>query len=163
MKVLKLFFFKKKKSSNALRKCTFLCAAVFSFLWNRGPSRNGSSWTHPDLRNLCIRVCALWRAFTAVLLASLSEGFSRAEDSIGNEELQQVSETIYKSDSNRAEESDIQLDKQHFTSKTKNEGDQSPKPWVPHHPDLWLTYAMLEYCDSNLYITTCIQSIFLKR
>ncbi|XP_061477686.1 uridylate-specific endoribonuclease [Rhineura floridana] len=55
-------------------------------------------------------------------------GFSSSDDAIANEELQQASEKLYQSDSNRAEESDIILSKQHFTSKTKEDKDQSPEP-----------------------------------
>uniref|UniRef100_A0A8D0BEU4 Uridylate-specific endoribonuclease n=1 Tax=Salvator merianae TaxID=96440 RepID=A0A8D0BEU4_SALMN len=56
------------------------------------------------------------------------ERFSTRDDAITNEELQEASERLYQSDSNRADESDIVLNKQHFTSKTKASEDQSPEP-----------------------------------
>nr|XP_060619799.1 LOW QUALITY PROTEIN: uridylate-specific endoribonuclease [Anolis sagrei ordinatus] len=56
------------------------------------------------------------------------DGFSSSDDAITNEELQQVSEQLYQSDSNRAEESDIILNKQHLASNTKDQEDESPEP-----------------------------------
>ncbi|XP_066468895.1 uridylate-specific endoribonuclease [Tiliqua scincoides] len=55
------------------------------------------------------------------------KGFSSSDDGITNEDLQQVSEQIYQSDSNRAEESDVIINKQHFTSETKHQEDQCPE------------------------------------
>ncbi|XP_060619799.2 uridylate-specific endoribonuclease [Anolis sagrei] len=56
------------------------------------------------------------------------DGFSSSDDAITNEELQRVSEQLYQSDSNRAEESDIILNKQHLASNTKDQEDESPEP-----------------------------------
>ncbi|XP_058025231.1 uridylate-specific endoribonuclease isoform X1 [Ahaetulla prasina] len=55
------------------------------------------------------------------------EGFSYTDNTITDEELQEVSEKIYHSDHNRAEESDIVLNKQYFTSKTNGQEDKSPE------------------------------------
>ncbi|KAF7243823.1 Poly(U)-specific endoribonuclease [Varanus komodoensis] len=65
---------------------------------------------------------------SAQRLASLTEGFSRHDDVISNEELQKTSEQLYQGDYNRAEESDIILNKQHLASNTRDHEDQSPKP-----------------------------------
>ncbi|KAL8164087.1 UNVERIFIED_CONTAM: hypothetical protein K2H54_045646 [Gekko kuhli] len=55
------------------------------------------------------------------------EGFSRSDDAVSQEELQKVSEKLYQSDSNKAEESDVTLNKQALASQTKNEEDQCPE------------------------------------
>ncbi|XP_062975005.1 uridylate-specific endoribonuclease [Elgaria multicarinata webbii] len=57
-----------------------------------------------------------------------AEGFSSSDDAITDEELKQTSEQLYQSDRNKAEESDIIVNKQHLTSDTKEQEDQSPKP-----------------------------------
>ncbi|XP_015673136.2 LOW QUALITY PROTEIN: poly(U)-specific endoribonuclease, partial [Protobothrops mucrosquamatus] len=54
------------------------------------------------------------------------EGFSYRDNTITDEELQEASEKIYQTDHNRAEESDIVLNKQFFTSKTNGHEDNSP-------------------------------------
>uniref|UniRef100_A0ACB8ELZ9 Uncharacterized protein n=1 Tax=Sphaerodactylus townsendi TaxID=933632 RepID=A0ACB8ELZ9_9SAUR len=59
---------------------------------------------------------------------ALDRGFSTSEDAISQEDLQEVSEQLYQSDSNKAEESDISLNKQALTSQTQSKEDQSPKP-----------------------------------
>ncbi|XP_053154540.1 uridylate-specific endoribonuclease isoform X2 [Hemicordylus capensis] len=56
------------------------------------------------------------------------EGFSSSEDAITNEDLQKVSEQLHKSDSNRAAESDITLNKQHLASNNNNQDDESSEP-----------------------------------
>ncbi|KAG8129674.1 hypothetical protein E2320_016359 [Naja naja] len=55
-----------------------------------------------------------------------AKGFSYRDNTITDEELQEASEKIYHSDHNRAEESDIVLNKQYFTSKTNRQEDNSP-------------------------------------
>ncbi|KAL7988095.1 hypothetical protein Chor_007014 [Crotalus horridus] len=62
-----------------------------------------------------------------------TEGFSYRGNTITDEELQEASEKIYQTDHNRAEESDIILNKQYFTSKTNGHEDNSP--------DLLFTYV----------------------
>ncbi|XP_039208531.1 poly(U)-specific endoribonuclease isoform X1 [Crotalus tigris] len=61
------------------------------------------------------------------------EGFSYRGNTITDEELQEASEKIYQTDHNRAEESDIILNKQYFTSKTNGHENNSP--------DLLFTYV----------------------
>uniref|UniRef100_A0A6J0SMP2 Uridylate-specific endoribonuclease n=1 Tax=Pogona vitticeps TaxID=103695 RepID=A0A6J0SMP2_9SAUR len=55
-------------------------------------------------------------------------GFSTSDDAITDEELVQASEQLYQHDRNRAQESDIILNKQQLASNTKDHEDQSPKP-----------------------------------
>ncbi|XP_070592170.1 uridylate-specific endoribonuclease [Erythrolamprus reginae] len=54
------------------------------------------------------------------------EGFSYRDNTITDEELQEASQKIYHSDHNRADESDIVLNKQYFTSETNGQEDNSP-------------------------------------
>ncbi|KAH0628981.1 hypothetical protein JD844_010681 [Phrynosoma platyrhinos] len=63
----------------------------------------------------------------STIIISFKGGFSTSEDAITNEELQKASEQLYQSDNNRAEESDIILNKQHLASNTKDQEDQSPE------------------------------------
>ncbi|XP_063150036.1 uridylate-specific endoribonuclease isoform X1 [Candoia aspera] len=53
------------------------------------------------------------------------ERFSTRDNTITNEELQEESEKIYHNDLNRAEETDITLNKQYLTSKTSGHEDHS--------------------------------------
>ncbi|XP_054859892.1 uridylate-specific endoribonuclease isoform X2 [Eublepharis macularius] len=72
--------------------------------------------------------CSMASNYSKETNAASDEGFSRSEDAISQEELQKISEQLYQSDSNKAAESDITLNKQFLTSQTSKKEDQSPEP-----------------------------------
>lgn len=60
----------------------------------------------------------------------LSEGFSYSSDAITKEELERISETIYRVDTNKAKKEDIVLNSQNRVSpsETRNQVDRCPEP-----------------------------------
>lgn len=64
---------------------------------------------------------------------SLPEGFSHSSDAITNEELQAISEKIYRADTNKAQKEDIILNSQNAISpsETRDQVDHCPEPCVP--------------------------------
>lgn len=60
----------------------------------------------------------------------LLEGFSHSSDAITNEELQSISEMIYRVDTNKAQKEDIVLNSQNRVSpsETGNRVDRCPEP-----------------------------------
>uniref|UniRef100_A0A8C5RTY5 Uridylate-specific endoribonuclease n=1 Tax=Laticauda laticaudata TaxID=8630 RepID=A0A8C5RTY5_LATLA len=97
---------------------------------------------------------------TAKIIIFPTEGFSYRDNTITDEELQEASEKIYHSDHNRAEESDIVLNKQYFTSKTNGQEDNSPNQLFSYvnHEKLFSrpTYAsFIKLLDNyNAYVGT---------
>lgn len=60
----------------------------------------------------------------------LSEGFSHSSDAVTKEELENISETIYRVDTNKAQKEDIVLNSQNriSPSETGNQVDRCPEP-----------------------------------